>query len=145
MRRAFFMAALTTIRSDSPNRNYYQRERAEGRGHHQALIALARRRVDVLWALLRDNRSSNHLPGPPNRVTGRRTRMPSGHAGRCPAPRPASEGINRALLGWTLQGPPENPDRVKTKPLRGRLRRVLTRPRTPGGNEPAQPRRARPA
>lgn len=35
---------------------YYQRKRAEGRKHQQALIALARRRVDVLWALLRDNR-----------------------------------------------------------------------------------------
>src|SRR5262249_30541158 len=26
LRRAFFMAALTTIRSDGPNRNYYQRK-----------------------------------------------------------------------------------------------------------------------
>jgi len=29
---------------------------------------------------------------------------------------------------------PENPGRVKTKPLRGRLRRVLTRPGTSGTN-----------
>jgi len=65
LRRALFMAAFTTIRSDGPNRDYYQRKRAEGRGHHQALIALARRRVDVLWALLRDNRTFQLQPPPP--------------------------------------------------------------------------------
>jgi transposase len=64
LRRAFFMAALTTIRSEGPNRNYYQRKRAEGRGHRQALIALARRRVDVLWALLRNNRPVQLQPPP---------------------------------------------------------------------------------
>lgn len=64
LRRAMFMAALTTIRFDGPNREYYQRKRAEGRGHHQALIALARRRVDVLWALLRDNRTFQLQPPP---------------------------------------------------------------------------------
>jgi transposase len=55
-RHVFFMSALSAIRADGPNRDYYQRKRAEGRRHQQALIALARRRVNVLWALLRDNR-----------------------------------------------------------------------------------------
>jgi transposase len=64
LRRALFMAALTTIRFEGPNRDYYQRKRSEGRGHHQALIALARRRVDVLWALLRDNRPFQATPPP---------------------------------------------------------------------------------
>ena len=32
----------------------YDRKRAEGKRHIQALIALARRRVNVLWAMLRD-------------------------------------------------------------------------------------------
>jgi hypothetical protein len=41
---------------DTPEPGPYQCKRAEGRQHQQALIALARRRVDVLWALLRDNR-----------------------------------------------------------------------------------------
>lgn len=62
LRRVFYMAALTTIRFDGPNRDYYQRKRAEGRKHQQALIALARRRVDVLWALLRDNRTFQRQP-----------------------------------------------------------------------------------
>ncbi|HUG01766.1 MAG TPA: IS110 family transposase, partial [Longimicrobiales bacterium] len=30
------------------------RKRAEGKRHHQALLSLARRRVNVLWAMLRD-------------------------------------------------------------------------------------------
>jgi transposase len=64
LRNAFYMAALTSINADGPSRTYYQRKRAEGRKHQQALIALARRRVNVLWALLRDNRpyQATHQP-----------------------------------------------------------------------------------
>ena len=36
------------------SRAFYDRKRREGKRHHQALIALARRRVNVLWAMLRD-------------------------------------------------------------------------------------------
>src|SRR5215204_6420715 len=35
-------------------RVFYDRKRAEGKRHTQALIALARRRVNVVWAMLRD-------------------------------------------------------------------------------------------
>jgi hypothetical protein len=35
---------------------FYQRKRAEGKRHAQALLALARRRVNVLWALVRDGK-----------------------------------------------------------------------------------------
>ena len=41
---------------DGPNRDYYLKKRSESRTHTQAMIALARRRIDVLWALLRDER-----------------------------------------------------------------------------------------
>ena len=37
-----------------PSRTYYDRKRAEGKRHNHALIALARRRSDVLFAMLRD-------------------------------------------------------------------------------------------
>src|SRR5690348_6779836 len=57
LRYMFCMAALTTLRADGPSKDYYQRKRREGRNHKQALIALARRRINVLWALLRDNRT----------------------------------------------------------------------------------------
>lgn len=58
LRRVFYLAALSAIkRKDGPSRAYYQRKRAEGKRHVQALIALARRLVDLVWALIRDNRS----------------------------------------------------------------------------------------
>ena len=69
LRHVFYMSALTTLKTDGPNRDYYQRKRAEGRKHQQALIALARRRVDVLWALLRDNRHFQPQPPPKPALT----------------------------------------------------------------------------
>ncbi|KLL97038.1 hypothetical protein NJ76_09520 [Rhodococcus sp. IITR03] len=52
-----YMSALTAVRCDPASRAYYQRKRAEGKRPVQATICLARRRVDVLYALLRDNRT----------------------------------------------------------------------------------------
>jgi hypothetical protein len=45
-----------------PNRDYYLKKRARGATHTQAVIALARRRIDVLWALLQDNRTWTTTP-----------------------------------------------------------------------------------
>ena len=45
-----------------PNRNYHLTKREHGRTHTRAVIALARRRIDVLWALLRDNRTFTEQP-----------------------------------------------------------------------------------
>jgi transposase len=56
LRRVFYMAALCSSMHDGLSQTFYRRKRAEGKHHIQALIALARRLVDVLWALLRDNR-----------------------------------------------------------------------------------------
>jgi transposase len=63
LRRVFYMSAQASIVAQGPSRDYYLKKRAEGCRHVQALIALARRRVDVLWALLRDNRL--FTPNPP--------------------------------------------------------------------------------
>jgi transposase len=64
LRRVFYLAALSAIkRPDGPSRAFYLRKRAEGKRHTQALIALARRLVDVIWALLRDGREFH--PSPP--------------------------------------------------------------------------------
>jgi hypothetical protein len=35
---------------------FYERERAEGKSHEQAVLALVRHRLDVLRALIRDHR-----------------------------------------------------------------------------------------
>jgi transposase len=63
LRRVFYLAALSAIKPDGPSRTFYQRKRAEGKLHTQALIALARRLIDVIWALLRDGREFH--PSPP--------------------------------------------------------------------------------
>lgn len=56
------MSALSSIRGCEESRRFYERKRAEGKRHIQAVLALARRRVNVLWALLRDDRC--YLPAP---------------------------------------------------------------------------------
>ena len=57
LRRVFYLAALSAIKCpNSPSRAFYQRKRDEGKRHVQALIALARRLVSLVWALIRDNR-----------------------------------------------------------------------------------------
>jgi transposase len=52
LKRAFFLAAFAAL-TDPINRAYYDRKRAEGKRHNAALICLARRRCDVLFAMLR--------------------------------------------------------------------------------------------
>ena len=42
---------------------FYDRKRAEGKSHKQALIALARRRINTIWAMLRD-RTTYQEPAP---------------------------------------------------------------------------------
>ncbi len=56
LQRVFYTSALLSIRSDPNSRRFYDRKRAEGKRHTQAVLALARRRVNVLWALIRDRR-----------------------------------------------------------------------------------------
>ncbi|MEV0570595.1 IS110 family transposase [Dactylosporangium sp. NPDC050588] len=67
LRRVFFMAALSSIKAGGASSAYYQRKRGENRMHQQAILALARRLVDVLWALLRDNRTFS--PAAPTHAT----------------------------------------------------------------------------
>jgi len=52
LRRVFYMAALSSIRANGPSQTFYDRKRGERLVLTQALLALARRLVDVLWALL---------------------------------------------------------------------------------------------
>ncbi len=54
LKRVFYQSAFASLRSSPPSRAFYDRKRREGKKHTQALIALARRRVNVLWAMLRD-------------------------------------------------------------------------------------------
>jgi hypothetical protein len=58
----FYLSAQTSMMRAGPNRDYYLKKRAHGATHSQAVIALARRRIDVLWALLRENRTWTAAP-----------------------------------------------------------------------------------
>jgi transposase len=53
LKRALFLSAFAALR-DPVSRAYYARKISQGKRHNQALIALARRRCDVLFAMLRD-------------------------------------------------------------------------------------------
>ncbi|MEU1543646.1 IS110 family transposase [Actinacidiphila glaucinigra] len=54
--RVFYLSAQVAARCCRPSRTFYERKRSEGKTHKQAILALARRRLDVLWALIRDQR-----------------------------------------------------------------------------------------
>jgi len=53
LKRIFYQSAFCALQRDPTSRAFYDRKRAEGKRHHQALIALARRRINVLHAVLR--------------------------------------------------------------------------------------------
>ncbi|RKT51654.1 IS110 family transposase [Saccharothrix australiensis] len=59
LKRAFFLAAFAAL-SDPTSRAYYQRKRDQGKKHNAALICLARRRCDVLFAMLRTKTHYRH-------------------------------------------------------------------------------------
>lgn len=52
LKRVLYQSAFCSLQSPE-SKAFYARKRAEGKRHHQALISLARRRVDVLHAILR--------------------------------------------------------------------------------------------
>ena len=54
LKNAMFMSAFSALRCDPESRAYYDRKRAAGKKHNAALICLARRRCDVIYAMLRD-------------------------------------------------------------------------------------------
>ncbi|MDN5818945.1 MAG: transposase, partial [Yaniella sp.] len=53
MKSALFNSAFASLHHE-PSRTYYDKKRAENKTHKQAVIALARRRLDTLYAMLRD-------------------------------------------------------------------------------------------
>ncbi len=61
LKRAMFLAAFAALH-DPTSRAYYDRKRAEGKRHNAALICLARRRCDVLFAMLRDGTTYQTRP-----------------------------------------------------------------------------------
>jgi transposase len=70
LKGALYMSAFASLKHP-PSRTYYDRKRAEGKSHTAALTCLARRRVDVLHAMIRDRQTyqPNHLTEAVNRAS----------------------------------------------------------------------------
>jgi transposase len=51
LKRVFYQSAFCSL-GHPDSRAFYDRKRRQGKRHHQAVIALARRRINVLWAML---------------------------------------------------------------------------------------------
>ncbi|MEU9237907.1 IS110 family transposase [Streptomyces subrutilus] len=60
--RAFYLSSMASLRTCPASRTYYERKRAEGKGHKQAVLSLARRRANVLWAMIRDGACYQSAP-----------------------------------------------------------------------------------
>ena len=54
LKRAMFLSAFASLRSDPISRAYYQRKRDQGKRPGQAVLALAHRRILTLNAMIRD-------------------------------------------------------------------------------------------
>ena len=55
LKRAMFLSAFASLRSDPVSRTYYQRKRDQGKRHNQAVLALAYRRILTLHAMIRND------------------------------------------------------------------------------------------
>ena len=57
LRRVMYLSALNSIRYCPESKTYFEKKKSEGKRGTTAVMALARRRTNVLWALVRDNRT----------------------------------------------------------------------------------------
>ncbi len=64
LKRIFYRSAFSAISCHAPSQEYYRRKRSEGKTAQQVVICLARRRVNVLWAMLRDGSIYEDRPAP---------------------------------------------------------------------------------
>ena len=52
LRNAFCESARISVNNDEWSRWFYDKKRAEGKKHRQAILALARHRTDIIYAML---------------------------------------------------------------------------------------------
>lgn len=65
LRDTLYLSAFASLR-DPASRAYYDRKRAEGKRHAAALLCLARRRTDVLYAMISKQTPYRPQPSPPS-------------------------------------------------------------------------------
>jgi len=56
LKRVLVLSASKSILFCEESRRYYERKRAEGRCYNSSITALARKRLDVMYAMLRDGK-----------------------------------------------------------------------------------------
>ena len=69
LKRAMFLSAFASLRTDPVSRAYYQRKRDQGKRHNQAILALAHRRILTLHAMIRNGTLYNPQPAQPLTTT----------------------------------------------------------------------------
>lgn len=78
LKRAMFLSAFACMNADPASRAYYDRQRARGKTHTQALLRLARQRISVPFAMA-PRRHLLRIPDPrrhSRRKTSPNTRIP---------------------------------------------------------------------
>ena len=96
--------AITQIRSDTPGRAYYQRKRAAGKSHKEAMRCLKRRLSDVVYRQLVHDALLEAGPG--------------GHSGATLASRAAGSTPNAGSSDKSLPGPAaSHPTTDQDRPL----------------------------
>lgn len=80
LKRVLVVSAFTALQHDPESRVYYDRKLREGKHHRQALLALVRRRLNVLYAMLRDREPYHSRWAPVPEVQPRRHRTQRSHS-----------------------------------------------------------------
>ncbi len=78
LKRAFFLAAFAALK-DPASRTSYDRKIAQGKRHNQALLCVARRRCDVIYATLTNGTFYQPTPTPSLTKAIGGTRRPTNH------------------------------------------------------------------
>ena len=79
LKRALVLSAARSVDFCEESRAYYDRKRSEGRCHYSAVVALARRRINVMYAMLRP-----HCTGAARQHAQSSTSLPDCHRWRNP-------------------------------------------------------------
>lgn len=62
LQRSLYLSSQVAVYFCPVSKAFYDRKLAEVKGHKQAVLALARRRTNVLWAMIRDKTELQAAP-----------------------------------------------------------------------------------
>lgn len=62
LKNALWQSSFASIRFHERSRQFYERKRHEGKRHNAAVVALARRRLNVLYAMMRNGELYREIP-----------------------------------------------------------------------------------